>query len=448
MRAFTWKKVAGFLIGTLLAGSARAQTTSPPVLSVDEAVALAMKGNRQVLSSALDVDRAREGTAALRTQRLPQFSTYFLGGETLRSISFTIPQGALGVYPSTGPIPAQASTITTPREFTGLVLGQATQPLSQLWKIHLAVETFRIAEELAQENLRHQRQETAHSVRELYYQMAQTQTQIESAESNVKYLSELQAETDRNLAQQTALKGDSLSVKAKLSMQRYQLLTLRDTLQTQRESLNRLLGRDLQSEFTVDPQPVPKPEELDLSAARKQAMEQRAEIRESRLQSQKAENEVRRQRAEYIPDLSVHFTYFSLPNMNFVPQNVMQAGFLFQWQPFDWGQKHHKTEALKDSVKQASLSEQDAAQQVTIDVDARFRDLARSRALLDATAVSQEAEREKLRVVTNRYGQKAALLADVLQQEASVAQADSEYQKALAAFWDAKANFDRAMGRE
>lgn len=264
----------------------------------------------------------------------------------------------------------------------------------------------------------------------------------------MKYLSELQAETDRNLAQQTALKGDSLSVKAKLSMQRYQLLTLRDALQTQRESLNRLLGRDLQSEFTVDPQPVPKPEELDLSAARKQAMEQRAEIRVSRLQSQKAENEVRRQRAEYIPDLSVHFTYFSLPNMNFVPQNVMQAGFLFQWQPFDWGQKHHKTEALKDSVKQASLSEQDAAQQVTIDVDARFRDLARSRALLDATAVSQEAEREKLRVVTNRYGQKAALLADVLQQEASVAQADSEYQKALAAFWDAKANFDRALGRE
>ena len=54
---------------------------------------------------------------------------------------------------------------------------------------------------------------------------------------------------DRNLAQQTVLKGDSLSVRAKLSQQRYQLLNLHDTEQTQKESLNRLLGRDLNTPF-------------------------------------------------------------------------------------------------------------------------------------------------------------------------------------------------------
>jgi outer membrane protein len=52
-----------------------------------------------------------------------------------------------------------------------------------------------------------------------------------------------------------------------------------------------------------------------------------------------------------------------------------------------------------------------------------------------------------MRVVTNRYGQKAALLSDILQQEAAVAQADADYQKALAAFWSAKASFDYALGR-
>jgi outer membrane protein TolC len=40
------------------------------------------------------------------------------------------------------------------------------------------------------------------------------------------------------------------------------------------------------------------------------------------------------------------------------------------------------------------------------------------------------------------------LLSDVLQQEATVAQADTDYQKALAAFWDAKASFDYALGRD
>jgi outer membrane protein TolC len=137
----------------------------------------------------------------------------------------------------------------------------------------------------------------------------------------------------------------------------------------------------------------------------------------------------------------------SLPNVGFLPQNVAQAGFLLQWQPFDWGQKRHRIESLKDSVKQTTLTEQDAEQQVMVDVKAKFFKLAQARALLDTNALAQEAEREKMRVVTNRYGQKAALLSDVSQQEAAVAQADADYQKALAAFWSAKAGFDYALGR-
>lgn len=438
-----------FTAAILLAAAASAQAPeSKPVLTIDKAVELALQGNRRVRSSALEVHRAHEGTAAVRTQRLPQFQIYALGGETLRPISFTIPEGALGVYPNTGPIPAQSSKITTPQQFTGLILAQATQPLSQLWKVHLATLSSQIGEALAQESLRRQRQETAYSVRDLYYQIVQTQSLVESAESNVKYLAELQEETNRNLAQQTALKGDSLMVKAKLSRQRYQLLILRDTFRNQCEALNQLLGRDLGTEFIVEAQPAPSPSEIDVVGARQEAMRQRAEVRQARLQIRQTENDVRRQRAEYIPDLSVHFTSLSLPNVNFLPQNIMQAGLMLQWQPFDWGQKHHKTEALKDAAQEASLSEQDAEQQVLRDVNGRFRALAESRASLDTEALNQEAEREKLRVVTNRYAQKAALLSDVLQQQAALAQADADYRKALAAFWSAKASFDHALGRE
>jgi outer membrane protein TolC len=350
------------------------------VLTVDDAVALAMKGNRRIQSSDLDVRRAAEGTATAKTQRLPQFSLYLLGGETLQPIDFTIPRGVLGFYPSTGPIPAKSSTITTPQTFTSVILGQTTQPVSQLWKIHLGLIESRISEQLAQESLRKQKQDTAHSVRDLYYQIAQTQSQIESAEAHVKYLVDLAAETDRNLSEQVALKSDSLAVRAKLSQQRYQLLTLRDSIESQKESLNQLLGRDLNTPFSVETQPVPSAAEIDIAAAREEAKNQRPEIRQARLQTKKAEVEVRRQRAEYIPDFSAHFTYFSIPNVSFLPQNIMQAGFLLQCQPFDWGQKRHKVESLKDSVKEASLTEQDAEQQVMLDVNTKFRKLAEARA--------------------------------------------------------------------
>ena len=119
--------VAGLLV---IAGIATPQTG--PVLTVDDAVALALKGNPQVQSAELDVDNTRETTAATKTTRLPQLKIYALGGEALTPIKFNIPAGALGSYAATGPIPAQSSSITTPQQFTGFILGQAQQPLSQL----------------------------------------------------------------------------------------------------------------------------------------------------------------------------------------------------------------------------------------------------------------------------------------------------------------------------
>jgi outer membrane protein len=435
-------------VAGLLAFAAMASAQTAPVLTIDDAVALALKGNRAVQSAALEVERATEETAALKTTRLPQFQIYALGGQLLRQVSFTVPQGALGTFAATGPIPAQDSTVTQPRQFAGFILGQALQPVSQLHKIRLSLISSQINKDLAEARLRQKRQDTARSVRELYYQLAETQTQTESTEATVKTLQALQSETEGRLVELAALKSDRLSVRARLSQQRYQLIKLRDASKTQKESFNRQLGRDLTTEFSVEVQPRPAAEEIDLALARSMALRQRPELEEARLQTRKAETEVRRQRAEYIPDISAGFTYATFPNVSFLPQHFLSAGLLLQWEPFDWGRKRHKTKALRVAVDQSILAQRDAEQQILVDVDAKFRAVAEARMLLDTTAFEQEAQREKLRETANRYREKALLLSDFLQQEQSLVQADSDYRSALAAYWRAKADFDRALGRD
>ena len=432
--------------GLLVAVICCAQPAS--VLTVDNAVTLALKGNREVQSAALEVDRAREETGALRTKQLPQFQIYALGGVPLTRATATVPEGALGTYPGTGPIPGPNVSVTTPRQLSGVLVGQALQPVSQLWKIHLDLISSRIREELARQRLRQKRQEIAQSVRQLYDQIAQTQAQVESAEAEEKTLVELQLETDRKLVELAVLKSDSLDVRARLSRQRYQLLKLRDSTRTQKESFNRLLGSDLKVEFSVELQPLPAAEEIDLAAAQKLAIRQRPEIQEARLQTKKAETEVRRERAEHIPDISAGLTYAAFPNVSFLPQNFAIAGFLLQWQPFDWGEKRHKTRSLRDAAQQATLTERDTEQQILIDVNSKFRALAEARMMLDTSTLAQQAQREALRETMNRYREKATLLSDALQQQGAMVQADSDYQNALAAFWKAKADFDRALGRE
>src|SRR5258708_21492218 len=158
------------------------------VLTLTGAVELAVKENRNVRISALDVAKAGQAVAETKTARLPQFSTYILGGETLNSIDFSVPKGALGVYPSTGPIPAQDSNISTPRAFNAFIFASAAQPITQLHKIGLAISESRLGEEMAREHLRQRRQETTRPVNEAYYQVVHTQTQISSAQESLKYL--------------------------------------------------------------------------------------------------------------------------------------------------------------------------------------------------------------------------------------------------------------------
>jgi len=422
--------------------------TAAPLLTLDEALRIAVRGNRDIQISGLNVTKAQELVTQARTNYLPNFQTFVLAGWPLQSVNFTIPAGTLGTFPATGPIPAKNTPIQSPVQFGALISGSATQPLTQIYKVSLAVEQARLGIGLAKEGLRGQEQETARQVKEAYYQVAQLQAQVASAKAAVQALIELSKLTEQRLSQETVLASDSLSVNAKLKQQRYQLLVAQDAFEVQKQNLNRLLGRDLRTPFSVEMPPFGTLAEWDLEAARKQALEQRPELGEARFQTKIAHMDVRRERAKYIPDFGVQVGYLGFQNMTFLPQNGGYAGFVFQWQPFDWGYKKHRIVELKATTEQKALAEQDAEQRVLLEVEDKFRKLGEARMLLEAQADQREAEQVRLREVTNRYNQQAALLSDLLQQQATVSQAEAQYQQALAGFWTARAEFERAIGSE
>ena len=62
-----------------------------------------------------------------------------LGGELLHSFDFTFPAGSFGTYPGTGPIPSTNAKIHTPAVFTTYLTGNIDQPITQQYKIGLAI---------------------------------------------------------------------------------------------------------------------------------------------------------------------------------------------------------------------------------------------------------------------------------------------------------------------
>jgi len=425
------------------------ETDSPaPLLTLDEAIRIATGANRDIQTSKLEITKAQEEVAQAKTNYLPKLDANVLAGAPLQPLNFTVPAGSFGTYPGIGPIPATNSNIHSPVQFGAFVNASAAQPLTQLFKVDLAVRQARLGVDLAKEGVRAQTQDTVRQVKEAYYQVAQLQAQVASSRAAVQALSELSTLTEQRLAQETVLQSDSLTVKAKLKHQRYQLLIAEDAFELHKQNLNRLLGRDLRTPFSVEMLPFSESVEWDLDAARGQALEQRPELREAKLQTKVAEMDVRREHAKYIPDISVQVSYLGFQNVNFLPENAGSVGFQFQWQPFDWGYKKHRIAELKATTEQKTTAERDLEQRILLEVEEKFRKLGEARILLDALTDQREAEHAKFREVTDRYNLKATLLADLMQQQAAVSQAEAQYQQALAGFWTARADFEKAIGAE
>ena len=215
-----------------------------------------------------------------------------------------------------------------------------------------------------------------------------------------------------------------------------------------KEALNRLLGRDLLAEFTVEMVPSSLPQESSLQEARKSAIEMRPEIKAETIKKERATLETKIEKTRYIPDISIQANYATTSNISFLPQNLGGIGVLLTWQPWDWGQKRHNIAQKVDAEKQAQLSIDNARDQVLQEVDSAYRRLREARDLLTAAQAARDAEAEKLRNEMDAYSHQTIVLSDLLQQQSSVASAEDQYRQGLLAFWKARADFERALGEE
>jgi outer membrane protein TolC len=441
--------MACVLVTTLcLFPCANAQASGAGVLTLDEALLLAKSNNRDLKQFGLDVGKQREALSEAKTYFYPRFDTSVLAAELLAPLDFTIQKGQFGTFPGTGPIPGSNTDLHTPARPIAIASVSATQPLTQLIRIHLSIASQRLKVDAAQLSFDQREQKLADDVRQSYYQVLQEQIQDESQHAVVKYLEELLQLTDRRFSQHAALEADRLSVKAEVAKANYQLTTIEDKLADSKEVLNHLLGRSVQTEFSVEPVPATLPEQEDLSAARATALEHRPEIKLASNRMHQAELETKSEKTHYIPDIAIQASYLSTTNIYFLPQNIGSVGALFTWQPWDWGEKRHKVREAALTEKQAGLSAEDTREQILLDVDSNFRRLREARAHLAVAEALRDAETEKMRNQKEAYSQQSILLSDLLKQQSSLADAESQYRQAVLAYWSARADFQKTLGEE
>jgi len=421
------------------------ERTSQPneTLTLDQAIALALRDNHGIKIARLAVEKSDNEISAAKTFRLPSLHAYSLFSGNLAANEVKVPNLTSTLFPGLGPF----FSLNVERKPTALIGAAVIEPLSQQYRIGLQIKLEQLSREVAQAKLRQQQNETIDQVKKAYYAVLQTQSGLSSLQEALKSYRELDRITGDYVVQQAALKADQLTVQTRLARVQYEELELTSRMATQKEQLNSLLGRDVGAAFEVTGTPEFVSFQADLTEARRVALEKRPELQQARLLIQQATLDRRIKKSHYIPDVSAGFTYLTARNFSdAVPKNFANVGVAVTWEVFDWGRKKNELAAKDKAIEQANADLKETEDQILIDVGDKLRKVQLAGQALRVARLSEDSAKENLRVSTGRYKFQAVLLSEVLQSQASLAEASHEYQQALLTFWTAKAEFEKALG--
>jgi outer membrane protein TolC len=172
-------------------------------------------------------------------------------------------------------------------------------------------------------------------------------------------------------------------------------------------------------------------------------------VKKAKLQVQQADYDARAKKAEYIPELSLAFSYYTTANFeNVLPSNIGTVGLSLKWEPWDWGRKRQEYAEKRVKEEQAKVGVSATERSVQLEVRNACRQLENTRRQLVLSDATERAARQKLKEVQEQVKRQAVLSRVLFETQSDLASADSQQQQALAAFWKARADLRKAIGEK
>ena len=438
MVRFSAKALLAFLPLSALCG---AQT-----LSLDQALALALSNNTAVTNAELQREAVQDGVEALRTARYPRLDLSGRVSRNLEDQEYTFDEGVWGDYPVVGEIPSEDITIDSDGSTSRMLSAGITQPLSQQYKLALSIEQGEVKEEMATEFIRLTQQDVARIVKQDYFDILQTQSTLAATRESIVFYTSLVELVGNYVSQRMAFEYELLETESLLARRELNANTQLNRLSTQKERMNSLLGRDINTPFNVSELPAEVFLAGGLEDAVATALEQRPEVRESQLKVKDAELGYDIKKAEYLPDVDLNISYTRLYDTSLLPDTEAYVGLEARWEIYDWGRKKSQLASKNAMIQQAENSARNLKNSVTIDVRQSFRAIAQAQEAIAVARLSQAAAKDKLRVLMNQYRQQSTLLQNVLDAESDLDNANNAYNRAVLSVWKAQAQLERAVG--
>src|SRR5271157_3550784 len=245
-RAAQWTVLLG-----AVAVLARAQESSIPVLTLEEAVQQAVANNSALKTASLETLRATDDLAANKTRRFANTQVIAFGAQLLTRPSVTFQQGSLGVDSFGNPIPATNQKVDVARKPVAGVFASVLQPLSTQYRLHMQLTALKFGVDVTKQDQEKTRLEVIDRVRQVYYAVVEAQSALDSLEASLPFYEETKRLAGENLRRETTLASNLLGADAQLLKTQNAISDAKDQVATASDKLNDLMGRDIHTAFRV-----------------------------------------------------------------------------------------------------------------------------------------------------------------------------------------------------
>jgi outer membrane protein TolC len=423
-------------------------TGSPPprVVTLSEAIELALKHNHVVRLASLEVDEHEHTKEVAKSAYFPSVRNDTNVVRVSDTQLIEIPAGTFGAVGS-NLIPAERLIVnqggqTFASNGTGVV-----QPLTQLLKIKAANDVARAEVDAARGKARRTENEIALKVHQLYYQILVADARRSAVAAKIQASEDLQSERVQQVKYGSALDAELIESRAQSLQAKQELLTTELQLSDLHIEFNDAIGLPLGTAVTLDPAVTAVPESCAREECIKLALESHPDVAEARANVEKAESAVRLARYEYVPDVEAYVRYSFQNNVPFLADHFATVGINVSYALFEGGRKRAMLGTRHAQLAQAKENLARVREEVEVRVHTAYNKLERTRQMV---AVSEEllALRGESRRVAAEQLQRGAVLGSTA--GASVAQeleAKALLLQSRLDYVQATAEMDEAIGR-
>ncbi len=408
--------------------------SSPARLSLQEAVAMALKNNLGVRVASTQVDEAAGTQVRRRAALEPRVTSNAVAkiqDINLHAMGFSFPGIQL--------------PLTTGGFGTYDFRASAQQPVLDLQAYH-SYQSSKRQQEAARLTYQDTRDLVVRQAAGLYLDAQAAAAEVEAAESRVTTSHALERLARDQHAAGLATRVDLLRAQVQLQRDQQTLLVARDTYQTSLLALQRFLGLrpgsplELAEKLEFRPMQVPPPDE-----ALRAALEARADYRSLRAQRVALVEAEKSARARYLPKLSISGDYGTLGrNFGEMPAiGQIQGNVTFTI--FD---RDRKGELLETASRLQRIDEQiaDLARGIEQDLRKAVLDLESDAQQVAVTKAGVDLAQEELKLSEDRFRNGVTDNIEVITAQGSLQSAQDDYITAQARYADARMALARALG--